>query len=188
MVASKEHYFSPSEYLEWEPQQEFRHEYVEGEVFAMTGGTIPHNLIAVNFTTAIRNHIRGTGCRVFVNDVKLGITENGPFHYPDVMVSCDERDRRATKFVQHPCLIIEVLSDSTEAYDRGDKFKKYRRIDSLKEYVLIEQNSVGVDLYKLNERGFWELHSYEQGDEICLDSVGFRFPTSLLYEDVEFPG
>lgn len=187
MVANKEHYFTPSKYLEWESQQELRHEYINGEVFAMTGGTIPHNMVAVNLATAIRNHIRGTSCRVFVNDVKLGITESGPFHYPDIMISCNERDRQATRFIQYPCLIVEVLSDSTEAYDRGDKFKNYRRIETLTEYVLVNQNSISVDLYRLNERGFWELHSYEEGGEIHLDSVDFRIPVSLLYEDVDFP-
>lgn len=186
MVANTEHYFTPDEYLEWEQQQGLRYEYINGEVFAMTGGTIPHNTIAVNLATAIRNHIRGTGCRVFINDAKLGITEKGPFHYPDVMVSCDERDRRATKFVQYPCLIVEVLSDSTEAYDRGDKFRAYRRIETLQEYILVEQKRQGCDRYRRNERGTWELYSYEETDEVQLDSINFSFLTPLLYEDVEF--
>ncbi len=187
MIANQDHYFTPDEYLKWEPQQEIKYEYVDGEVLAMTGGTIPHNDIALNIATALKAYLRGKKCKTSMADAKLGITENGPFHYPDVMVSCDERDRHATKFIQHPCLIVEVLSESTAAYDRGDEFKKYRRIKTLQEYVLIEQDTVTIDRYKLNEHGIWELHSYEQGDEIHLDSVDFSFPISLLYEDVEIP-
>ncbi len=176
---------SPDKYLEWEPRQELRYEYIDGEVFAMTGGTVSHNTIAVNLTTALRNHVRGTGYRVFTNDVKLRVSEKGPFHYPDVMVTCDPRDKAASKFIQYPCLVIEVLSDSTEAYDRGGKFRSYRRIETLQEYVLIEQKIIAVDIYKLVGKKIWELHSYEQKEEIRFESLGFNFPINTLYEDVD---
>lgn len=187
MIASPDrNYMSPQEYLEWEEREEFKYEYINGEVFAMTGGTIPHNDIAVNLTTALKNHLRGTSCKVSMADAKVGVSEKGPFHYPDVMVSCDERDRQAIKFIQYPCLIVEVLSPSTEGYDRGGKFTHYRRIQTLREYVLIDGEKIGVECFRLNERGLWELHPYEDGDEVYLTSVDFRFPISLVYEDVEF--
>ncbi len=144
---------TPQEYLEWEERQLIKYEYVDGFVFAMTGGTLPHNDIAVNLTTALKKHLRGKGCKVRMADAKVGVSKNGPFHYPDVIVSCDERDRRAIKLMQYPCLIVEVLSPSTEGFDRGDKFKHYRCIKTLKEYVLISAEKMSVECYRLNERG-----------------------------------
>lgn len=187
MVASPEqNYMSPQEYLEWEEHQEIKYEYVNGEVFAMTGGSIPHNTIALNLASALKTQLRGGKCRTFMADAKLGISENGPFHYPDVMVSCDPRDKQAITFIQYPCLIVEVLSPSTEAYDRGGKFMQYRRIVTLQEYVLIDANKVSLDCFRLNDRGLWELHPYEEGDEVHLTSVDFSFLISLVYEDVQF--
>ncbi|MBW4507924.1 MAG: Uma2 family endonuclease [Scytonematopsis contorta HA4267-MV1] len=180
-------YMTPQDYLEWEKRQEIKYEYVNGEVFAMTGSTIPHNIVAVNLSTALKNHLQGGSCIIYTSDAKLGVTEDGLFHYPDTMVSCNERDRKAIQFIQYPCLIVEVLSPSTEAYDRGGKFKHYRRIETLKEYVLIDAEKISVECFRLNEKGIWELHSFEQGDEVLLTSVNFRFPISLVYENVVFP-
>lgn len=185
---------SPQEYLEWEEHQPIKYEYVNGEVFAMTGGTLPHNSIALNLASTLKNHLRGKGCKVFMADAKLGVSEQGPYHYPDVMVTCDERDQAARKTVQYPCLIAEVLSPSTEAYDRGGKFAHYRRLKTLKEYVLINAENMSVECYRINERGKWELTHYlideitpeAKETEVHLTSVDFRFPISLLYEDVEF--
>jgi len=185
MIANRQpNYFTAQDYLEWEEQEDIKYEYVSGEVLAMTGGTIPHNDIAVNLTTALKNHLRSS-CKVLMADAKLGVSENGPFYYPDVMVSCDRRDRQAQKFIQYPCLIAEVLSPGTEAYDRGGKFTQYRRIETLREYVLIDAKQISVDCYKLNSSGIWELHPYTEGDEIHLTSVDFHSPISLLYEDVQ---
>ena len=184
MVANLQHYFSPQEYLEWEELQEIRYEYAEGEVYAMTGGTLPHSGVAANFISLLKNHLRGRGCQVFTSDAKVGITENGPFFYPDVNVTCDERDRTALKFVQYPCIIAEVLSPTTEAYDRGNKFAQYRRLESLKEYVLISSDSINVEIFRLNENKKWELTPYTEGDEIHLTSVDLKFPIELLYEDI----
>ncbi|MGD1911936.1 MAG: Uma2 family endonuclease [Rivularia sp. (in: cyanobacteria)] len=177
-------YMTPQEYLDWEEQQQLKYEYINGEVVAMTGGTIPHNDIALNLASALKNPLRGKGCKVQMADAKLGVSENGPFHYPDVMVSCDERDKRATKVIYHPCLIVEVLSPSTEAIDRGKKFQNYRQISTLKEYILIGAEQMIVECFRLNEKGLWELQTYNQGDEIDLMSVDFKFPIELLYEDV----
>ena len=197
MIASPDQHpsISPQEYLAWEEQQPLKYEYLNGAAYAMTGGTLAHNDIAVNLTTALRNHLRGKGCKVRMADAKVGITEGGPFFYPDILVTCDEGDRHARTLVQHPCLVIEVLSPSTEAFDRGEKFRQYRRLNSLKEYVLINSETMGVDCYRLNERNKWELTTYASDDvnspppdlvEIQFASIDFQCPLSLIYEDVEW--
>lgn len=177
-------YMSPQEYLDWEEKQPIKYEYINGEVFAMTGGTIPHNAIAVNLTTTLKNHLRGGSCRVYAADAKVGVSENGPFHYPDVMVTCDERDRRAIQAIYYPCLIVEVLSPSTESFDRGKKFQQYRRISTLREYVLISAEQINVEVFRLNDRGVWELYTYMEGEDIYLSSVDLTCAIALLYEDV----
>ena len=179
-------YMTPQEYLDWEEQQPLKYEYINGEVVAMTGGTVNHGTVTANCFYQLKTHLRGGSCRPFIFDVKLGVSENGPFHYPDVMVSCDERDKRATKVIYHPCLIVEVLSPSTEAIDRGKKFQNYRQISTLKEYILISAEQMIVESFRLNDKGLWELQTYNQGDEIELSSVDFKFPIDLLYEDVIF--
>ncbi|MFB2977811.1 Uma2 family endonuclease [Microseira sp. BLCC-F43] len=193
MVANPEpKYMSTQEYLEWEEKQPIKYEYINGEVFAMTGGTIPHTSIALNLASALKSHVRGKGCQAFMADAKVGVSENGPYHYPDVMVTCDERDRNAIEAIYHPCLIVEVLSPSTESFDspsetlreRGKKFKHYRRISSLREYVLISAEQMNVEVFRLNDRGIWELYTYGEGEEIYLISVDFRCAIALVYEDV----
>jgi Uma2 family endonuclease len=185
MVASSDtSYMSPPEYLEWEEQQDIKHEYINGQVFAMTGGTIPHNDIAFNLASGLRNHLKGSKCRVNIADAKVGVSETGQFTYPDVVVSCHPKDKKALKFIQFPSLVVEVLSPSTEAYDRGGKFQLYRQIPTLQEYVLISADKVGLDCFRLNDRGLWELHPFVEGNEVYLVSVDFRFPLSLVYEDV----
>lgn len=195
MIAQvKTQLMSPQEYLEWEEQQPIKYEYINGEVLAMTGGTLSHNSIAINLTSALKNHLRGKGCKVFMADAKLGVSQNGPFHYPDVMVSCDMRDQRSRQIIYYPTLIIEVLSPGTEAFDRGKKFRNYRQIETLKEYVLIESERINVESYRVNERGKWELTAYAADTtiadstdlEINFSSVNFSCPISLLYEDVVF--
>ncbi len=187
---------TPQEYLEWEEQQPIKYEYIDGQVLAMTGGTLPHNSIALNLASALKNHLRGKGCKVFMADAKVGVSHNGPFHYPDVMVSCDPRDQKARQAIYHPCLMVEVLSPGTEAFDRGRKFRNYRRIDTLKEYVLIDADRIAVECYRLNEQGTsWEFTAYTPEEtaingtelEIHLTSVDFPYPLSLLYENVVFP-
>jgi len=108
------------------------------------------------------------------------------YYYPDVMVTCDRRDRELTSFKRHPCLIVEVLSASTEAFDRGDKFADYQHLESLQEYVLINQKRQRVECFRRNEQGLWVLQSYQSGDTVQLTSVGFECAIAQLYEDVEF--
>ncbi|MGB3513298.1 MAG: Uma2 family endonuclease [Microcoleaceae cyanobacterium] len=179
---------TPQEYLDWEEKQPIKYEYMNGRVFAMTGGTIPHNDIALNLATALKTHLRGKGCKVSMADAKLGVSEKGSFYYPDVMVTCDETDRRAIKVIYHPCLVVEVLSPGTEAFDRGKKFKNYRHISTLKEYVLIDAREMAVECFRPNENGVWELYNYGEGDEVTLTSVDLSFPIEMLYEEVVLEG
>jgi Uma2 family endonuclease len=184
-------YMTPDEYLAWEEKQELRYEYVDGvvyarnEVYGMTGGTLPHNDIALNLYSVLRSPMRTKGCRVNVADVKVQTSENGAFFYPDLLVSCHLQDKTALKFVRHPCLIVEVLSPSTESYDRGAKFAQYRRLESLREYMLISSDSVNVEIFRLNDRHKWEFTPYAAGETVQLTSIDFECAIELLYEDVE---
>ena len=184
LAISQQPRMSIQEYLEWEPHQDLRHEYINGEVFAMTGGTIPHNDVAFNLASGLKNHLKGSKCRVNIAGAEVGVSDTGPFTYPDVVVSCHPKDKKAIKFIQFPSLIVEVLSPSTEAYDRGGKFQLYRQIQTLQEYVLISADKIGLDCFRLNDRGLWELHPFVEGDNVHLVSVDFTFPLSLVYEDV----
>lgn len=186
---------APEAYLEWEAQQILRYEYLNGMAYAMTGGTVPHNDIALNLYRALYPHLRSRGCRVNVADVKVQVSKNGPYFYPDVVVSCNEGDRHALKLIQSPCLIIEILSPGTAGFDRGDKFRAYRRLTTLQEYVLIDSEIRSVDCYRRNEQGKWELTAYPPDEDpdngsdpdVHFTSIDFRCLLSLIYEDIDFP-
>jgi Uma2 family endonuclease len=177
---------NPEEYFVWEERQEVRHEYIDGDVYAMSGGTINHSLIASNFNRLLGNHLSGSGCRTLNSDARVKINLSERFVYPDVSVTCDERDRSTPQYITYPCLIIEVLSDSTEAYDRGEKFKKYRRNPNLQEYVLVNSNKIAIDLYSRDEDGKWYIINYEAGEPIELKSISLTLPIELIYENVTF--
>ncbi len=191
MIALKESFprFTPTEYLAWEELQEFRHEYVDGKIYGMTGGTVNHGRIALNIGSILANHLRGSGCMVLNSDVKVQVSESNStsYCYPDISVTCDERDRQADKFISHPCLIIEVLSPSTEAYDRGKKFRKYRRSATLQEYVLVSTTDICLDMYRRNDQGKWEVETYLEGDLVELQSISFMAAIEQIYEDIVFP-
>jgi Uma2 family endonuclease len=185
IASSNQQLMSPATYLDWEARQEIRHEYIEGMAYAMAGGTIPHNAIAINLIAMLRNQLRGSACRVLGGNAKVRIAEQGPFFYPDILVTCNDHDKKSRQFIQSPCLVIEVLSQGTESYDRGAKFAQYRRLESLREYGLINSEQVGLDLFRLNERGKWELTPYTAGQSIHLTTIDFTFAIELLYEEVE---
>ncbi|ACK66062.1 protein of unknown function DUF820 [Rippkaea orientalis PCC 8801] len=179
-------YLSPTEYLEWEGKQLIKHEYINGQIYAMTGGTLNHASISLNIASVLKSHLRQKGCRVYMADAKLGISPQGNFFYPDVIVTCDPRDKKERLIIYDPCIIIEVLSPSTEAFDRGDKFKDYRQVDTLKEYVLIDAQKINIEVFHLNNNGFWELHPYQETDVFSLECIDFFCPVALIYEDIEF--
>ena len=174
-------------YMDWEETQVERHEYLAGEVFAMSGGTDAHYTILGNAYAALRSGLSGTPCRVFISGMKLRIERADAVFYPDVFVTCDPRDRQpdASRAKQWPGLIVEVLSDSTAAFDRGRKFELYRQIDTLREYLLIEQDRRHADLFRRNAEGLWVLQPAGPGDIIRLDSIGLELALDALYDDVE---
>jgi Uma2 family endonuclease len=188
MVAAREHLprFTPEEYFDWEEHQEIRHEYFDGEVYAMTGGTLNHSEIAIKFSILLGTHLRGKGCRVLNSDARVNIYNSSDYVYPDLSVTCNERDRNSTKFISHPCLICEVLSPSMEAYDRGDKFAMYRLSPSLQDYVLVSADKVAIDIYHKDDRGKWDILNHRSGDLVELASINLTFPIEQVYEDIIF--
>lgn len=188
MVAIKDKFpkLTPEEYFLWEEKQLLRHEYLNGELYAMSGGTQNHGRIASNIIFIVKGHLRGGGCQVGNSDCRVNILETKDYVYPDVSVTCDERDRTAIQAIQYPCLIVEVLSPSTASYDRGDKFRLYRRNPSLQDYVLVDAEKIAIDLYRKNDLGNWEIFNYQSGDNIELRSIDLSFPIESVYEDIVF--
>ncbi|WP_413171684.1 Uma2 family endonuclease [Anabaena azotica] len=188
MTLSQFHpYLSPEEYLEAEKSSPIKHEYIQGQIYAMAGASDVHVTITANLVALLRNHIRGTRCRLYVADMKARIESLDIFYYPDIMVTCDSRDTQFEYFKRYPSLIIEVLSPSTEALDRGDKFSDYQELDTLQEYVLVSQNRQRIDCFRRNTEGRWVLYSYRGNQQLELNSVTFSCPLTDVYEDVAFP-
>jgi len=179
-------YFTPEEYFSWEEQQLEKHELIDGRVYAMSGGTKNHSAIAINFLFLIRSHLRGGRCTVFNSDVKVNILNTANYTYPDLSVTCDDRDREHPLYITYPCLIVEVLSDSTEAYDRGKKFEKYRRNPNLVDYVLVSSDEIAIDIYHKNDAGEWVILSYREGDLVEFQSINLSLPIEQLYEEIVF--
>lgn len=179
-------HFTPEEYFAWEERQLERHELIDGWVYAMSGGTKNHSTIAINCLLSIKSHLRGRECSVFNSDLKVNILHTTNYTYPDLSVTCDDRDRKNNLYITYPCLIIEVLSDSTEAYDRGKKFIQYRRNPNLIDYVLVSSDEIAVDIYHKNDAGDWLILNYREGDRVELTSIGLTVPITQFYEDVNF--
>lgn len=189
MIASRQQsYLTAEEYLDFEDKSDTKHEYIDGQVYAMAGASDAHVTIALNLATLLRAHVRGSGCRVYIADMKARIESLNRFYYPDVMVTCDSRDLETSTYKRFPCLIVEVLSDSTEAGDRSDKFFDYQELASMREYVLINTKRQRVECFRRNEQSLWVLQSYTpQQTSFRLDSINFEAALAALYEDVTFP-
>ncbi|MCL6751557.1 Uma2 family endonuclease [Nostoc sp. CCCryo 231-06] len=186
MVALPDYIFmSAEEYLVWEPTQEERYEYWDGEVVMMSGATRNHNRISLNFSKFLDDALTDRSCEVYIVDVKVQVEPGQKYFYPDVVVTCDERDTDP-QLVQFPCLIIEVLSPSTEAADRGKKFAKYRQSPTLQEYVLVQVAQPIVEVFRRNEQGKWVLSEYNLGDILRLESVDVEIAIADLYRQVQF--
>ena len=180
--------FTAADYLVWEAEQPERHDFVDGEAYAISGGEDRNATVAGNVYIALREHLRGTPCHVYAADVRLHVRARDNYFYPDVMVTCSETDRASRLSKSEPVLIVEVLSKSTEAYDRGEKFANYRAIDALSEYVMIDINTRRVDLYRKGADGLWVLHPAEmmQADAcITLASVKLKIDAATLFAELE---
>ena len=175
-------------YLIWEAEQEERHEYHLGEVFAMVGARIPHNTVSLNIAAALRSGLRGTPCRTHIDGTKVPIEAADAGLYPDVVVSCDARDRGPEdRFLSHPVLVVEVLSETTAAYDRGPKFALYRQLESLREYVLVDIDLRRVEAFRLGADGHWVLHDFTGTASVEFASIGRDLAMTLLFEDIDTP-
>ncbi len=177
---------SEQEYLQGELASETRHEYIGGETYAMVGASDRHGLIAGNLFAALRAYLRGTGCQLFVADMKLRIEAAGEtaFYYPDLLLSCDPQDRE-TYFRSRPCLIVEVLSEATERIDRREKLFAYTQIPSLQEYLLLSQKRIEAELHRREPSG-WKTLRFHAGTVPC-GCLGIEVPLEVIYEDVPFP-
>ena len=180
-------FLTVEEYLKFEQDGEIRHEYVAGQVYAMSGSSREHNLIATNLISSLRPHLRGGSCRGFVSDMKVKIKTSSQrvdfFYYPDVVVTCDSQDRERY-FLTSPCLVIEILSPSTQATDKREKRINYQTIESLQEYVLVSQNEIKVEVYRRDDNGNWTVEILGKDDDLQLDSVGLTLTMANIYEDV----
>jgi Uma2 family endonuclease len=182
-------YLTPEQYLEIERKAEFKSEYYQGEMFAMAGARWAHNLILLNLASELRQQLRTRPCAVTSSDMRVRVNAKGLYTYPDVVVVCGEPrfldERRDT--LLNPTLIAEVLSESTEQYDRGRKFEHYRPLESLAEYLLVSSQRVSADLFTRQPDGRWMLTASSRlEDSLDLPSVGCHLALADLYEKVEF--
>jgi Uma2 family endonuclease len=190
MAVQAQQRYSPEEYLELERKAECKSEYLNGFIFAMAGGSREHNVIAGNAFARLHAQVTGRPCEVYMSDMRVKISDTGLYTYPDVVVVCGERrfEDSHVDTLLNPTVLIEVLSESTEAYDRGDKFAHYRRLDSLAEYVMIAQDKIRVEQYA-RQGNKWILTEFSQlSDTLPLASIGCDLPLREIYDRIEFPG
>ncbi|MGH9949189.1 MAG: Uma2 family endonuclease [Pyrinomonadaceae bacterium] len=180
---------SPTEYLKFERKSEIRHEYFDGEIFAMAGAKRNHNKVTTNLGGLIWQHLKGKDCESYSSDMRVYVPISGLYTYPDIVVVCGEPQFQddVPDTLLNPTLLIEVLSDSTEGYDRGRKFQHYRSIESLREYVLVSQDHARIEKYVRQGDGFWVL-SEAIGVEsaITLESIACPIPLAEVYDKIDF--
>ena len=187
-MPSAQPFLTRQEYLAWERQQQTRHEYVNGEIHAMTGASRKHNLICANLLANLHAQLRGRPCEVYAADMRVKVAETGLYTYPDILVACGQPEFEDAEVdtLLNPVLIIEVLSDATERSDRGAKFAHYRALPSLLEYLLVAQDAYRVEYYARQPGERWLLTDY-QGLDACitLASIDSQVASRDLYERLE---
>ena len=185
-MAQAKYAVSYTEYLSLEAGSQQKHEYLRGEVWAMAGGTAAHALIATNFTGVLRNALQGKPCAPYNSDLRIRISETDRTTYPDAVVVCGKREMAADdpNALTNPTVIVEVLSESTEASDRGEKFAHYRQLNSLKEYVLVSQHLRQVEVFRRGDNDGWSIEPARiAGERVELTSLGVSFAVDELYVD-----
>ena len=182
--AARKLHLSYDDYLALERETDLRHEYLDGEAWAMAGGTPRHAVVKSNLTGLLWNRLRGRPCRAVDADLKIAIPDTGLYTYPDLSVICGalERSAQDRNAVVNPTVLFEVLSPSTEGWDRGGKFAHYRRIPTLQHFVLVSVDLSRVELYTRTPDGRWLLSEHGPGDEVPLSAVDIAFPVDALYE------
>ncbi|MBV5261889.1 Uma2 family endonuclease [Synechococcus moorigangaii CMS01] len=188
MIALSDHsHLTPEEYLAFEAASDIRHEYVDGELYAMAGTSKNHNLINGNLYLLLRRHLQNSGCTTFMADIKVKLQTGRRFFYPDLVVTCDPDDNTHELFVEKPKLIIKVLSPSTKNFDQSDKFLYYRTIPSLEEYLLVGTESPFVQCFRRQTQDIWTVQIYEGLEAIAhLESFDLDAPLTDIYEGVTF--
>ena len=175
-------------YLDWEATQAEKHEYIAGEVFAMVGARREHGVVSLALATRLHASLKGSRCQTYIADMKLFVEAADAYFYPDLMVTCDERDRLpGLVALAHPVLIIEVLSDSTAACDRGTKFSAYRKLPGLSEYLLVDIDARRLELFR-READHWLYFDAVEPDRLQLESVGLALSVAEAFEDLDSPG
>jgi len=190
-VAYSKQKVSIEEYLKMENAADEKHEYYKGEIFAMSGAKVPHNAISGNIFGILFNKLKGKKCKPFNSDQRIHVPSNTLFTYPDISIICGEiiTLNNDDYNVLNPTVIIEVLSKSTRNYDRGEKFKLYRDIKTLKEYILVDSVSIHLEVFRLNESGHWELEEYNApADTLLIKSINEDILLSDIYEGVKIEG
>jgi Uma2 family endonuclease len=180
-------YLTPEEYIAAERKATLKSEYLSGEIVAMSGASDAHNLITMNVAAGLYNQLTERGCRVYASDMRVGIGEGVSYFYPDIAVTCDKPRFEDDAFdtLTNPQVIVEVLSTSTESYDRGEKFARYRQLESLQEYILISQDRVMVEHY-LRQGNQWILSEFSALENVFpLTSIGAELTLNHIYRFVE---
>ncbi|OAI03360.1 Uma2 family endonuclease [Methylomonas methanica] len=185
MQTALQQHFTAEDFLAWEEAQVEKHEFVAGEVFAMVGARQDHVVVSGNIFAGLKQRLRGTPCRPYVADLKLRVDAADAFFYPDVMVSCHPGDLGNQQFISNPSLVVEVLSDSTAAYDRGSKFAAYRQLESLKEYLIVDIDARRVECFSRTPDNDWLLHDYLGEVDCQLHSLSLSLPLAEIFEDIE---
>ena len=181
-VVKQKQDLTEEEYLEGENFSDIKHEYIDREAYAMVGATRDHNVISANIIREIGTHLKGNSCVILPSDMKVKVENK--FFYPDVMVDCSEDGDGKSLFSESPVLITEVLSDSTQTYDKTTKFTAYQNIHSLQEYVLVEQNFMCVYIFRRNQN--WHGEIYQKGEDITFKSIDLTLPIEELYTNIKF--
>ncbi|MGB2926525.1 MAG: Uma2 family endonuclease [Limnothrix sp.] len=180
-------YMTPEEYLEFEKTSDIKHEYIDGEIYAMAGTGKFHNIISGNLYILLRNSLRNSDCQTFIADVKVKLEEGRRFFYPDLLVTCDPTDDPNDLFVTTPKVIIEILSPSTASFDRDGKFQLYRTIPSLREYILVSAETYSVECFRRQTQDIWTVQFYENIAAIAyIEALDINAPLSEIYATVEF--
>jgi Uma2 family endonuclease len=188
-IPGKKLRYTFEEYLELEEKAEYKNEFYNGEVFAMSGGTRDHSLIAMNVGRELGNALIGKGCFVFGSDLMVRVDAADAGFYPDAMVICEKEKYVGDKnhAITNPTVIVEVLSDSTGAYDRGGKFRQYEMLPTLQEYVLVEQKEAQVDVFHRNDQGLWVLERYGGLNSVVkFRSLEVAIRSSKIYYGIDF--
>jgi Uma2 family endonuclease len=188
MVVS-EKYFTVDEYIEFEENSEIRHEFHDGYLYPMSGTSDAHNEIVLNMATALRSTFQKQGCKIYAENLKLQIVENSKYLYPDIMLTCDERDSASPFIKRYASLIIEVLSKSTAAYDKSDKFDLYQRVASIQYYLLVDSRWQSVELYSRTTKGtIWTYQKfYERNEIIEFSKLNFELSLEDIYQLLNLP-